>query len=322
MWSLLARLHDGGASIAVGTGVPLDRVEIVTMHGGETHVPLSDVLPVVAIASAAALYGLRAAHLARRGRPVPIRKAILFGVAMLVLIVAVVSPVHDLGERRLFSMHMVQHLLIGDIAPVLAVLGLSRSLLRNLLAMPGASTARLFTRPLTAALVWSLNMTAWHVPPLYDAALRSDLVHSLAHVCFFVAGMLLWSSVLQLVPDGASNANRVGALAVAWVVGGVLSNVLVWSGRVYYSAYVDAPTTWGLSHLDDQRLGGGIMLIEMTLVMGSAAVWLAMTMFADAERRQRQGPARTAGGSREPRPPSRNASHGRGGRPSQAPVDR
>src|SRR3954465_3713434 len=155
---------------------------------------------LVPIAVVAVLYARRARTLARRGRPVPTGKLAAFGAGLGVLVLAVVSPIDSIGEERLFSVHMLQHLLIGDLAPLLLALGLSGPLLRPLLAPRPVQRLQVLTYPLVALPLWALNLALWHLPALYDAALEHPLVHALQHVCFLAAGLLLWSTLLGLLP--------------------------------------------------------------------------------------------------------------------------
>jgi putative membrane protein len=247
-----------------------------------------DPLPLAAIGVGALLYARRAWTLRRRERPVAAPKLLAFAAAVVVLVLAVVSPLDSIGEERLFSVHMAQHLLIGDVAPLLLVLGLSGPLLRPLLAPRPAQRLRLLAHPLVALPLWALAFSLWHLPALYDAALRSDLVHSLQHLCFFAGGLLLWTSLLGLLPGPRwfGPGSRLLGLGFVWAAGVPLANVFIWSGRPYYPPYVDAPRTWGLSALGDQRAGGGVMLVEMMLVGGVVFVALGLQWLADAERRQ------------------------------------
>jgi putative membrane protein len=247
-----------------------------------------DPVPLTAIGLAAVLYGRRALTLRRRGRPVPPWKLVAFASALLALLVAVVSPIDSIGEERLFSVHMAQHLLIGDVAPLLGVVGLSGPLLRPLLAPRPVQRLRVLAHPLVALPLWGADLWLWHWPSLYDAALRNDLVHSLEHLCFFTGGTLLWTALLGLLPGprwfGAGG--RLAALGFVWLVGVSLANVFLFSGHEYYPPYVHAPRTWGFSPLGDQRAGGGVMLVEMMFVGAIVFVVLGLRWFGEAERRQ------------------------------------
>jgi cytochrome c oxidase assembly factor CtaG len=242
------------------------------------------------VAVAAALYARRAWTLRRRGRAVPAAKVLGFGGGLAVLVLALVSPVDTIGESRLFSVHMVQHLLIGDLAPLLLTLGLSGPLLRPLLVPRVVQRARVLAHPLVALPLWASNLSVWHLPRLYDAALRHDSVHALQHTCFLAGGFLLWTSLLGPLPGPRwfDRGARLGGLAFVWVVGAALANVFLWSDRAYYAPYVAAPRTWGLSPLGDQRAGGGVMLVEMMLVGAVVFVVLGLRWLDEAERRQRR----------------------------------
>jgi cytochrome c oxidase assembly factor CtaG len=249
---------------------------------------------LVPVAVAAALYARRARTLRRRGRPVPPARVASFGCGLAVLVLALVSPLDSIGEERLFSAHMAQHLLIGDVAPLLLVLGLSGPLLRPLLAPRAVQRARVVTHPLVALPLWAANLWAWHLPRLYDAALHYAAVHALQHACFLAGGLLLWTTLLGLLPGPRwfGRGAQLGGLGFVWVAGTALANVFLWSDRAHYRPYVDAPRTWGLSPLSDQRAGGGVMLVEMMLVGASVFVVFGLRWLEDAERRQRRLEAR------------------------------
>jgi putative membrane protein len=246
------------------------------------------------IVIAGALYARRARTLARRGRPVPALKQGSFAAGLLVIAIALVSPIDSIGEERLFAVHMAQHLLIGDLAPLLVALGLSRQLLRPALAVPWLGWARTLTHPLVALPLWAADMLVWHTPKLYDAALEHDLVHALEHACFFAGGLLLWTTLIGVLPGPRwfGRGSRMAALGFVWATGGALANVFLWSDRAFYPPYVHAVRTWGLSPLADQRAGGGVMLLEMMFVGVVVFVLAGLDWLADAERRQALNEAR------------------------------
>ncbi len=253
-----------------------------------------DPVQLAPIVVMALLYARRAATLASRGRPVGRARAASFAAGLLVLVLALVSPLDSIGETRLFAVHMAQHLLIGDIAPLLIVLGLSGPLLRPLLALRGLGRARALAHPLVALPLWAVDLWVWHLPALYDAALRNDLVHAAEHACFFTGGLLLWSTLLGLLPGPrwfGPGARLVG-LGFAFASGSALANLFLWSDRAWYPPYVDAPRTWGLSPLADQRAGGGVMLVEMMFVGAVVFVLVGLGWLAEAEVRQLRRDAR------------------------------
>ncbi|HEX6615886.1 MAG TPA: cytochrome c oxidase assembly protein [Gemmatimonadales bacterium] len=254
------------------------------------------VLPLLA---AGWLYaaGLRALwHAAGRGRGVRGRDAAAFALGWLTLVVALVSPLHRLGEA-LFSAHMIQHELLMAVAAPLLVLGrplvpfvwaLSPAARRAVGRWTGAPAARstwaVVTHPLTA---WGLHAVAiwiWHLPSLYDASVRSELVHALQHASFLGTGLLFWWSVL-----GASRRGRVRApWAVLSLFGTalhttILGALLTFSTRVWYPVYGATTAAWGLTPLEDQQLAGLIMWVPAGLVYLAAALALLASWLGEPE---------------------------------------
>jgi cytochrome c oxidase assembly factor CtaG len=236
-------------------------------------------VPLAVLAVAGLAYARRARTLRRRGAPVRPERLACFAAALAVLVVALCSPVDTIGETRRFSVHMVQHLLIGDVAAVLLVLGLTGPLLRPLLALAPLRRLRVLAHPLVALPLWAADLYLWHVPRLYDAALEHDAVHALQHALFLGCGVLLWAALLEPLPGPRwfGSGAKLGALAFVWVAGGALANVFVWSGHTYYARYRSTV---------DQRVGGGVMLLEMSLLVLAVFVWLALGWLREAELRQ------------------------------------
>jgi putative membrane protein len=226
------------------------------------------------------------------GRGAGPRQALAFAGALLVLLVAIVSPLDELGERYLFSAHMVQHLLLGDIAPLLALLALSRVIMRP-------ATRRLvgveralgrFAHPLTGLALWLVLIYVWHVPTLYQAALRDPFVHALEHVSFFTAGVALWWPLVQPVPmrHRLTGLGSLGYIAAAKAGLAALGLYLVWSSTVAYPFYETALRIWDLSAREDQNVGGAIMMIEQSLVLVLFFVVTFVRMLGQSEEEQRR----------------------------------
>lgn len=167
-------------------------------------------------------------------------------------------------EHRFWT-HMLQHLALGDAVPLLLVLGRPSPRLGPL------------ERPELALPLWTVSLLAWHLTPLYDAALDRELVHLLQHVCFFVAGLALWSALLRRGPAWFTAVRRLPYVLGMWTVSLVLSQIFLWSGHSYYDGY----------SLNDQRAGGGVMLVEGSIVMLGVVVWLLFRVFVESEERQR-----------------------------------
>jgi cytochrome c oxidase assembly factor CtaG len=238
---------------------------------------------------AAALYARRVAVLRQRGRMVPGWKLGCFAAGLAVVLLAFVSPIDAIGEERLFSVHMLQHLLLGDVGPLLVVLGLNGPLLRPLLALRPIARLRAVAHPVAAFVLWATNLCVWHLPTLYDAALRNAGVHALQHGLFFACGALVWAALLEPLPGPQwFGAGRKAVFLVAmWFVSLALSQVFLWSGHAFYARYAHAPRTWGLSPAADQRLGGGVMLVEGGFVMLGLLIWTLLRWLRESEARQR-----------------------------------
>jgi putative membrane protein len=247
-----------------------------------------DPLEISVLVLVGALYRRRARTLARRGRPVPLPRLAAFAAGLLTLFVALASPIDTIGEERLFSMHMFQHLLLGDVAALLLVLGLDGRLLRPLLRIRLFQRLRVLAHPLVALPLWAANFVVWHLPVLFDAALRHDAVHALQHALFLAFGMLMWAALIEPLPGPAwfTAPWKIPYVLAMWLVMLVLSQVFIWSSHVYYAPYTHDATVWGLSHLSDQKAGGGVMLVESAFTMLPALVWVLLCVLRESEARQ------------------------------------
>ena len=247
-----------------------------------------DPLQLAPIALIAAAYAIRARSLARRGQPVPWWRAALFILGLTLLVLAVASPVAAVAESELFSFHMTQHLLLGDLAPLCLLAGLTGPLLRPILALPGVMRLRVLANPLVAFPIWAANLVLWHLPTFYEAAVDSSAVHALEHVSFFTAGIVLWLPVLETLPapewfgTGAKLGYIVGVRLVATAIG----NVFVWGGSPFYGVYETGGDYLGLTPEADQSLAGSLMMLEGSVVTIVAIAWLFLRMAQEGEIRQ------------------------------------
>jgi len=246
-------------------------------------------LPPLSLIVIATAYAIRMIRLGDAGRPVPRWRQAFFLVGLLALAVAYVSPVDDLSDEML-TWHMVQHLLIMDVAALFFVLGLTGPLMQPLLAVRGLRWVRHLANPIFALSVWTVLLYVWHIPALYEAAtFDSDLVHALQHLCFFFAGVAFWMSLLGPLPKpswftGAASAGFVFAVRL---IGAVLANVLMWSSSVIYARYAPGEAAHGISALSDQGLAGVVMMAESTVITLSILTWLVLRWAKhDTERQE------------------------------------
>jgi putative membrane protein len=216
--------------------------------------------------------------------------ALAFAGAMFALLGALVTPVDGLGEDYLFSAHMFQHVLLGDIAPLLLLLSLSRVMLR-----PVTRRLMRFERalgplasPVTAIAVWLGTMYLWHIPALYDAAVENPLLHALEHLSFFAAGIALWWPLVQPIPmrHALTGLQPLGYIAAAKGGLAALGLFLAWSSTAHYPWYEDAPRIWGLSAVEDQNVAGVIMMVEQSLTLVLVMVWVFVRMLARSEQEE------------------------------------
>jgi cytochrome c oxidase assembly factor CtaG len=247
-----------------------------------------DPLQLLPIAAIAVAYGVRARTLARRGQAVPGWRIGLFALGIALLLVAVASPVAEVAEEELFSFHMVQHLLLGDLGPLCIVAGLTGPLLRPILSVRAIRALRVLAHPLVALPLWIANLFLWHLPGLWEAALRHEAVHAVEHACFFATGTIMWAAVVEVLPgpEWFGTAAKMGYIAAVRVVSTILGNVLVWAGTPFYGLYEEAHRPWGLSASADQGIAGGIMMIEGSLVTIGALAWLFLRLAREGELRQ------------------------------------
>jgi cytochrome c oxidase assembly factor CtaG len=245
-------------------------------------------LQLAPVAVIAVAYAVRARTLARRGQGLPAWRIALFALGILLLLLAVASPVAAVGEQELFSFHMAQHVLLGDLAPLCLLAGVNGPLLQPLLSVLPVRRLRVLANPLVALPLWAANLALWHLPVLYEAAVEHSLVHALEHVAFFSAGLVMWLPVLETLPapewfgTGAKLAYIVGVRLVETV----LANVFLWAGEPVYGVYDRGDEYLGVSATADQALAGGVLMLVGSLVTVTAIAWLFLRMAQEGEVRQ------------------------------------
>jgi cytochrome c oxidase assembly factor CtaG len=204
-----------------------------------------------------------------------------------VLAIALSPPVDDLSDHLLVA-HMAEHLLIGDFAALLIVLGLTGPLLAPLLRVRWISRLRVLTHPVVAVVVWAVNFYVWHVPVLYQAALRHDAIHALEHATFLAFGIAVWMALLGPLPKPQwfGNAARLVYIIVVRLAGTVLANVMIFSGTVLYPYYRPGDAQYHISPMADQIGAAGLMMVEESLLTISLFCWLFLKVARESEERQ------------------------------------
>lgn len=227
-------------------------------------------------------------RLAPPGTPFPRRQALSFYSALVVFYLAVGSPLDQAGERFLLSAHMVQHQLIIYPAAVLFLVGLPSWLVSHLSARPSFRLPfRVFTHPAACALGYTVVISLWHIPALYDWALRERPVHILEHLSFFVVALLYWWPLLS--PSREFPAAR-HAIQMLYVVAVTLLMTplfayLAFSSEVLYPTYEYAPRLVpGFTPAQDQLLGAAIMKLGGMFVGFLTLVWIFYRWYQHTER--------------------------------------
>lgn len=272
---------------------------------------------IIGIALAAGiLYGRRALTLARRGRGPSPWRILSFYVGIAIVVAALISPLDTIGEESLFYVHMLQHIALGEVAPLFILVGLSGPMLRPLLAWPPVQRLRWLMHPLVALPLWALNLYLWHLPAFYEAALEHPALHAFEHACFFAAGLLMWGALLEPLPGPGwfgSAAKATYVLVVRALGCAILGNIFIWTGTPLYPHYAAGEREWGIAPLTDQQVGGAIMFIWGALITVSLFSWMFLRWLREAEARQ----SLLEGGA-EPRLATRAARYGR--RPPARPA--
>ena len=228
---------------------------------------------VIGIATLGALYvwGARRAH----SDPTTAQK-IYFGSGLLLMFASLNGPLHDLSDDYLFSAHMVQHLLLTLALPPLLLAGVPGWMIRRPLATGFiAPAARFFTRAPIAFVTFNVVIAAWHLPPLYNAAMAHHSIHIVEHLMFMVAAVLMWWPLMSQLPELPRLAYP-GQMLYAFLMSIPMSIIAVYiamSDHVLYPAYAAAPRVLPLSPLEDQLLGALIMWIP-----GGIIFYIIMTV--------------------------------------------
>jgi cytochrome c oxidase assembly factor CtaG len=239
----------------------------------------------------------------------PIWRTLLFLLGLVALIASLASPI-DTIALELFSVHMLQHMLLLVVtAPLLLAGAPVRPLLRGLPLVVRRTVIRAVARntafralvhvvrhPLMAAALYVVGLYAWHVPALYDTALDHPTVHVVEHLWFLLVALIFWSVVIDPVPFRATlpYAARIPfLLLVGAAQNTILGGLLAFSDRLYYTHYATTTLAYGLEPVTDQRLGGAVMWVPGDLIFLVAASFSFFLWLQSEEQAQRLRESRT-----------------------------
>lgn len=191
-----------------------------------------------------------------------------FAAGVVTLFIALTSPIDTLASI-LFLMHMTQHVLLIMVAAPLILLGLPTPLLTPLVQNTRIKTGLAWlTHPAIAFILYNFTLVIWHLPTLYEAALRHDVLHSLEHAMFFGTALLSWWPLLSPLPQLPRLAYPAQILYIFLLAipAGILGAVLVFSGQAFYPTYIAAPRLGDFSALADQQAGGLVMMVPSKMI--------------------------------------------------------
>jgi cytochrome c oxidase assembly factor CtaG len=262
--------------------------------GVDTELLSFSAVPLLGVVAAGLLYARACSILAARGRHVSGSQRASYYAGLALILVATQTFIDPVGEHALVSLHMLQHLLIADLPAPLLLYGVRAPVLyffwpkAVLVTVARMRLLRRFwawlRRPHVALSVWLITLYAWHVPPMYEAALTNRLVHDLEHLSFALTGVLAWWPLLDPTHQRVEGRIWKAAYVVAArMVGGVLGILLIaWPDQLY-ATYGSEALAYGLSATTDQQVAGGMMMLVDSAIVIVAATYFLMTIDRGSE---------------------------------------
>lgn len=214
--------------------------------------------------------------------PAPRWRKAAFAAAVLLLLVAFQTPLETIGLHYLLAGHLLQNVILAEWAPGLLVAALPPALAA---AIGQARPVRVLTHPLVALPVWLGTYFTWHLPPIYDFALRHpDSILHLEHASYFVTALAMWWPVLQDAPWRLSSGVKAGYIFAAFVLSSPIGLLLALASRPVYDFYASAPERlWGMSRLTDQQVAGMTMAAEEAVVFFALFAFYFFRFFEEEE---------------------------------------
>ena len=214
------------------------------------------------------------------------KHSLYLGLGLLTLWVALETPIDTISDHYLDSVHMLQHVLLGFIAPPLMLLGLSRQMVGRLVRLPGV---RAITEPVPAQVIAGVVMIAWHLPPLYNATLYSEDLHIVEHLTFIAAGVVLYWPILEATSAHArwqmSPGVKLLYLLVATLPQDGVALALIFSRVPFYDYYAHAPRLIpSLTALVDQTVAGAVLMVLGKATFAVAAMAVFFRWFGEEHR--------------------------------------
>ena len=239
---------------------------------------VADVEWAIAIVLFAIWYAWAARHFAA-----PWWRQACFFAGLVLIALALLSPIEHLALHSMLSFHLLQNVMIADWAPPLLLLGLSPAMRASVFRVGGRPLAAL-TRPRIALPVWLVGWYAIHLALFYDFALRHAWTLNLEHLLLIAIGLIFWWPVLADEPVDIGAPVKIGYLGAAFVGATFLGLGLTFASTPFYDFYADAPRLWGISAERDQNFGGILMNVEQAFVFLAAILYFVVKLIPDEEQ--------------------------------------
>ncbi|NLG08126.1 MAG: cytochrome c oxidase assembly protein [Deinococcales bacterium] len=227
------------------------------------------------------------------GEPYPTRHAIFFGIGLVLLFLNEGSPLHDLAERYLLSAHMVQHLALSYIVAPILLLSTPAWLLRAALAGPRVlPITRVLLSPLVCFLAFTLVMSLYHLPRIYDLSLVNTSLHHGIHIVLLLVSFMVWWPIMSPLEElpRPPYIIRCAYLFLQPVSQLPVFAFITFSPEPLYQVYANVPTrAFGMSVIEDQALGGAIMNVGGELAFGIPFIVVFFNWYRNELRPRRPG---------------------------------
>ncbi len=251
---------------------PVSRTRVLSMEPSPwSWGPAWDELAAIVLTSAAYALGVR-----RYGASRP--RVLAFAASQLLVLAVFVTPIDTLALNYLLSAHLFQNVVLAEWAPALAVLGIGPALAR---ATARYRFVRGITHPLVALPFWLVTYAVWHIPHVYDGALRNEALLHVEHANYFLAGLVLWWPVFQADPHDVPSAGKAAYVFAAFLLASPLGLLLALLPEPIYAFYEEAPRIWGLTPLSDQQIAGVIMAGAEAVVFFALFALFALRFLAE-----------------------------------------
>lgn len=235
------------------------------------------------------------------GKPVGPGHWLFYWSGLAMLLIALGSPLDALGDRWLLGAHMIQHVMLADLAPPLLILGIRAPVLP--LGMPRAALRKLAhrgllgrfwgvaTNPWVALPAWAAATWIWAIPSVFDYTAQHSVLHVVEHLTLFYTGMALWWLIITPLPSERREPGmvRLAYLGFSRIASAAVCLPLTWLGTSLYSLYATGPHAYGMSAVTDQRLAGAAMCLIEFLVFGIGVAVVFVDALGRDDRAQALG---------------------------------